>query len=103
MKAAKLLLVMLIPFLIIACASREQRKAEAPEFNKGRVMGEEYAKKDIPSIDCSKEKDHLAAEEKAMTYTDALKEQGKTEGFIKGFRSGYEQYYYYQGISNLCR
>jgi len=99
MKTAKAL-VLLIPLLMIACATTGPKNAS--EYEKGRLMGEEYAKKDIPHLDCSKTKIRLDAVDKARTYSDMLTGQGKSKDFMDGFYYGYEEYYFNEGIEVRC-
>jgi hypothetical protein len=66
-----------------------------PEFKEGRKMGEEYAKRDGHEVlrASFKRPSHADASLKARSFTEQLREEGKSEEFIKGFYYGYEYRY----------
>ena len=62
-----------------------------PEYRAGRKMGEDYAKRDAEEIAQSVhgKPARVEAAIRAKSFDRELREQGKSEEFIKGFHFGY--------------
>ena len=86
--------VCLIVFLLASCQTSAPVKMN-PDYNSGKQLAEEYAKKDAKKLHC------LLYRRKAWQsvmsgnlkeHTAALKNE-KTEDFLNGFIEGYRKYY----------
>ena len=65
-----------------------------PEFNEGKLTGREYAKKDAQKFETAVHRPSSASGSlKSRSYTNQLREQGKSDEFIKGFHFGYRERY----------
>jgi hypothetical protein len=88
MNTLKLTFSLFILLLIVSCATPQSSPTESDHI-KGYNMAEEFAKKDAVKAICSKR----YVGQRARKYTKLLQNQGRSEDFIKGFYSGYDNYY----------
>ena len=90
MNALKLTLSLIIILFIVSCAT-SQSSPTGSEHIKGYNMAEKFAKKDaMNSRSCY---GSFIRYDKKNAYTKLLQDQGRSEDFIKGFYSGYDNYY----------
>ena len=87
MNILKILTILIIFVGISACA--HQSNIDRTEYQRGYNSAWDVGKKDGINSDCTRYP-HFAKQEGKKKYAQMLKEQGKSESFMKGFYSGYE-------------
>ena len=88
MNALKIPLILLIGVGFISCASH-QSTLDRSEYQRGYNSAWEFAKNDAINSDCFLYPRYVDQEVKKK-YTQMLRDQGRSEAYIKGFYSGYE-------------
>jgi hypothetical protein len=89
MNTLKILLIMLSSIGFISCATH-QSSLDRTEYQRGYNSAWEFAKNDAIQADCFLNP-RYADQEAQKKYTQLLRDQGRSESYIKGFYSGYEE------------
>jgi len=88
MTIIKILLVFINIIIILSCAVHQISLKEL-EYQGGYKDASEFAKKDEMESMCLT--DPRYNDQKAQEYKRLLKEEGKSEAYIKGFYAGYQK------------
>ena len=88
MNALKTLLILLIGIGFISCASHKST-LDRSEYQRGYNSARGFAKNDAMNSDCFLYP-RYAEQEAKKKYTQMLRDQGRSEAYIKGFYSGYK-------------
>jgi hypothetical protein len=94
--------VCVIAVLLVACSATAKNVArDDPDYQAGYQAGLEMAEKDRVQLDCAEHGLSTRALRNLRSYRPKLEEQGKSEGFIAGFASGYHEAYR-ENIDSMC-
>ncbi len=103
MKDTSFLLVIVVGLAMTSCATWPPSPEAAAEYQQGYNTSWEYAKKDAMQDGCFR---HSLLRSSipvgaGYQYHDLLREQGKSEDFVRGFKSGYE-WNYFEFLDTYC-
>jgi hypothetical protein len=92
MNVFRLLMLFAIALIAASCATVSSRDV-GPEYEEGRLMARELAKKDVNSCYWSPRKVDNTFKARKREYREMLTNQGRTKTFIEGFFIEYERYF----------
>jgi hypothetical protein len=89
MRTLRLAMIVPVLFLLVSCATGPLPSTTA-DYKQGRLLGEEYAKRDAMNALCWPSPIKPRGGPEARTYGKSLRQEGRSEDFIKGFYWGYQ-------------
>jgi hypothetical protein len=89
MRTLRLAIIVPVLFLLFSCAGTPL-PSTTEDYRQGRLLGEQYAKRDAMNALCWPRPMRPRGGAEARTYGKPLRQEGRTEDFIKGFYWGYQ-------------